>query len=170
MYWVYLICIPNSLYIRNYKGILYTIRHLCNKIIIVILCTQINMSLRNAMIYFNQMSENKNRWWHAKFIFTETRIWITNMCVVYSEGGEFSHSNFEQQEDYGNHEIALFRSVWPEHWTVFSPLFHRHHRRRSHNTLLILYYVVMHSYILCILFGSGRRHNNNNIIIRRGFK
>jgi len=43
----------------------------------------------------------------------------TQLRVVRVEGGEFSRSNSEQQEDYGNHEIALSRSVWPEHWIVF---------------------------------------------------
>lgn len=106
---------------------------------IYFLCKFKNYSLINNVFWEQIKYSNGRCQWISKSIFTEThrpnRGWI-------------SHSNFEQQEDYGNHKIALSRSVWREHWAVFPLFSHRHH------TIRFLFYIIMllHSYFCCILY------------------
>lgn len=66
---------------------------------------------------------------------------FTRGCILHG------HSNFEQQEDYGNHKIALSRSVWREHWTVFFTSLSPATRAQYAPLLIHLYYYYVVAFI-----------------------
>lgn len=84
-----------------------------------------------------------------------------------------------QQEDYGNREIALSRSVYPEHWTVLFFRVRISHRRRTIHVFLFYFIMSLRvhirvylrsvcvcvryaNFVVCYNRGLLLRHNNNN--------
>lgn len=122
MYWVYIICIVNSLFKKLHGDSLYVLINLTKISNFEVLYTRINIRL-NTVTYFNQISK-KPPMENAKFIFAKTPecTWYTARVVNLTT----QISDKRITETTKSHYFGLFG---PNIELFFSPLFHRYHRR-----------------------------------------